>query len=143
MSVQEPSATDCTAVLREAWTTLPESSSRPLPATLAQSRNLAHASLKTAVFVLKNRGVATSVLRRFDEFYYFCLNLLRAFSQPRKHSFGDSCKSTFISAVHACGTYEPWLNDEVKLCGPSKVQGSKKVAFGRYAKIHQTLVHPH
>ena len=39
----------CTAVLREAWTTLPESSSRPLPATLAQSRNLAHASLETAV----------------------------------------------------------------------------------------------
>ena len=38
-----------TAVLREAWATLPESSSRPLPATLAQSRNLAHASLKTAV----------------------------------------------------------------------------------------------
>ena len=38
-----------TAVLREAWSTLPESSSRPLPATLAQSRNLAHASLKTAV----------------------------------------------------------------------------------------------
>ena len=28
---------------------LPESSSRPLPAALAQSRNLAHASLKTAV----------------------------------------------------------------------------------------------
>ena len=39
----------CTAVLREAWATLPESSSRPLPATLAQSRNLAHASLETAV----------------------------------------------------------------------------------------------
>ena len=29
---------------------LPESSSQPLPATLAQSRNLAHASLETAVF---------------------------------------------------------------------------------------------
>ena len=28
---------------------LPKSSSRPLPAILAQSRNLAHASLKTAV----------------------------------------------------------------------------------------------
>ena len=28
---------------------LPESSSRPLPATMAQSRNLAHASLETAV----------------------------------------------------------------------------------------------
>ena len=41
----------CTAVLREAWATLPESSSWPLPAaaTLAQSRNLAHASLETAV----------------------------------------------------------------------------------------------
>ena len=39
----------CTAVLREAWATLPESSNRPLPATLAQSRNLAHASLETAV----------------------------------------------------------------------------------------------
>ena len=38
------------AVLREAWATLPESSSRPLPATLAQSRNLAHASLETAVY---------------------------------------------------------------------------------------------
>ena len=38
-----------TAVSREAWATLPESSSRPLPATLAQSRNLAHASLETAV----------------------------------------------------------------------------------------------
>ena len=38
-----------TAILREAWATLPESSSRPLPATLAQSRNLAHASLGTAV----------------------------------------------------------------------------------------------
>ena len=37
------------AVLREAWATLPESSSRPLAATLAQSRNLAHASLVTAV----------------------------------------------------------------------------------------------
>ena len=30
-----------TAVLREAWATLHESSSRPLPATLAQTRNLA------------------------------------------------------------------------------------------------------
>ena len=40
---------DTTAVLREARATLPESSSRPLPATLAQSRNLAHASLKTTV----------------------------------------------------------------------------------------------
>ena len=39
----------CTAVLREAWARLPESSSRPLQATLAQSRNLAHASLETAV----------------------------------------------------------------------------------------------
>ena len=38
-----------TAVLREAWATLPESSSRHLPATLAQSRNLAHASLETAI----------------------------------------------------------------------------------------------
>ena len=38
-----------TAVLREGWATLPESSSWPLPATLAQSRNLAHASLETAV----------------------------------------------------------------------------------------------
>ena len=36
-----------TAVLREAWATLPESNSRPLLATLAQSRNLAHASLET------------------------------------------------------------------------------------------------
>ena len=41
----------CTAVSREAWATLRESSSRPLPATLAQSRNLAHASLKSAVFI--------------------------------------------------------------------------------------------
>ena len=40
---------DHTAVLREAWAMLPESSSRPLAATLAQSRNLAHASLETAV----------------------------------------------------------------------------------------------
>ena len=38
-----------TVVSREAWATLPESSSLPLPATLAQSRNLAPASLKTAV----------------------------------------------------------------------------------------------
>ena len=38
-----------TAVLREAWATLPESSSLPLPATLAQTRNLAHASLETAL----------------------------------------------------------------------------------------------
>ena len=38
-----------TAVLTEAWAMLPESSSQPLPATLAQSRNLAHASLETAV----------------------------------------------------------------------------------------------
>ena len=38
-----------TAVLREAWSMLPESSSLPLPAILAQSRNLAHASLETAV----------------------------------------------------------------------------------------------
>ena len=35
--------------MREAWATLPEGSSRPLLATLAQSRNLAHASLETAV----------------------------------------------------------------------------------------------
>ena len=41
----------CTAVLREAWVTLPESSSRPLLATLAQTHNLAHASLETAVYV--------------------------------------------------------------------------------------------
>ena len=49
-----------TAVLREAWATLPESSSRPLLATLAQSRNLAHASLETAVpvcLVLNNLRV--------------------------------------------------------------------------------------
>ena len=38
--------------MREAWATLPESSSRPLPAALAQSRNLAHASLETAVHLL-------------------------------------------------------------------------------------------
>ena len=41
----------CTAALSEASTTLPESSSRPLPAKMAHSRNLAHASLETAVFV--------------------------------------------------------------------------------------------
>ena len=40
-----------TALLREAWATLPESSSQPLPATPAQSRNLAHASLETAVYL--------------------------------------------------------------------------------------------
>ena len=40
-----------TAVLSEARTTLPESSSRPLPAKMAHSRNLAHASLETAVQV--------------------------------------------------------------------------------------------
>ena len=39
----------CTAALSEARTTLPESSSRPLPAKMAHSRNLAHASLETAV----------------------------------------------------------------------------------------------
>ena len=39
--------------MREAWATLAESSSRPLPATLAQSHNLAHASLETAVDSLK------------------------------------------------------------------------------------------
>ena len=39
----------CTAVSREAWATMPESSSRPLLATLAQSRTLAHASLETTV----------------------------------------------------------------------------------------------
>ena len=39
-----------TAVLREAWAPLPESSSRPLTATLAQSRILDHASLETAVY---------------------------------------------------------------------------------------------
>ena len=44
--------TFCTAVLREAWAMLPESSSGPLPATLAQSRNLAHASLETAVCII-------------------------------------------------------------------------------------------
>ena len=33
-------------------TMLPKSSSRPLPATLARSRNLAHASLETAVILL-------------------------------------------------------------------------------------------
>ena len=41
-----------TAVSREAWAMLPESSSRPLPATLAQTRNLAHASLKSAVNII-------------------------------------------------------------------------------------------
>ena len=49
-SIQLPFLSEAfTAVLREAWATLTESSSRPLPATLAQSRNLAHASLETAV----------------------------------------------------------------------------------------------
>ena len=38
-----------TAALSEARTMLPESSSRPLPAKMAHSRNLAHASLETAV----------------------------------------------------------------------------------------------
>ena len=38
--------------MREAWATLPESNSRPLLATLAQSRNLAHASLETAVVLI-------------------------------------------------------------------------------------------
>ena len=51
-----------TAVLREAWATLPESSSRPLPATLAQSRNLAHASLKTAVYEAKDERSFTSLI---------------------------------------------------------------------------------
>ena len=49
LSLRGTSGCNETAILREAWATLPESSSRPLPATLAQSRNLAHASLKTAV----------------------------------------------------------------------------------------------
>ena len=48
-SFEEKAGKYNTAVLREAWAMLPESSSRPLLATLAQSRNLAHASLKTAV----------------------------------------------------------------------------------------------
>ena len=47
-----------TAVSREAWATLPESSSQPLPATLAQTRNLAHASLETAVQAKAVRGNA-------------------------------------------------------------------------------------
>ena len=45
-----------TAVLREAWATLPKSSSRPLPASLAQSRNLAHASLETAVCIFIDKS---------------------------------------------------------------------------------------
>ena len=40
-----------TAVLREAWATLPEGISLPLPATLAQTRNLAHSLLETAVSI--------------------------------------------------------------------------------------------
>ena len=51
-----------TAVLREAWAMLPESSSRSLPATLAQSRNLVHASLETAVVVQEIGLVLHSVL---------------------------------------------------------------------------------
>ena len=43
---------------------LPESSSRPLPAKMAKSRNLAHASLETVVA------------------YHFCLALPAAFMQP-------------------------------------------------------------
>ena len=41
-----------TAALSEARTTLPESSSWPLPANMAHSRNLAHASPETAVISL-------------------------------------------------------------------------------------------
>ena len=48
---------------------LPESSSRPLPAALAQSRNLAHASLETAVvFIARKfqiRIVAATPKRRY------------------------------------------------------------------------------
>ena len=44
-----------TAALSEARTTLPESSCRPLPAKMAHSRNLAHASLETAVHDTKGR----------------------------------------------------------------------------------------
>ena len=47
-----------TAILIEAWATLPESSSWPLPATMAQTRNLAHASLETAVLLIS--GVLVS-----------------------------------------------------------------------------------
>ena len=61
-----------TVVLRDAWAKLPDSSSRPLPATLAQSRNLAHASLETAVHppsqmnkiprgIMQNRCIGSSV----------------------------------------------------------------------------------
>ena len=39
----------CTAVLREAWATLLEGNSGPLPATVATTWNLAHPSLETAV----------------------------------------------------------------------------------------------
>ena len=46
-----------TAALSEARTTLPESSSRPLPAKTAHSRNLAHASLETAVRKKQNGAV--------------------------------------------------------------------------------------
>ena len=38
-----------TAALSEARTTLPERNSRPLPAKMAHSRNLAHASLEIPV----------------------------------------------------------------------------------------------
>ena len=41
-----------TAALSEARTMLPESSSRPLPAKMAHSRNLAHAPLETAVSII-------------------------------------------------------------------------------------------
>ena len=57
----------CTAVSREAWATLPESTSRPLPATLAQTRNLAHASLETAVMHGLSFQSKVSSLSRRDE----------------------------------------------------------------------------
>ena len=54
-----------TAILREAWATLSESSSQPLLATLAQSRNLAHASLETAVSKYTTWEKFSSILNVF------------------------------------------------------------------------------
>ena len=61
-----------TAALSEAGTTLPESSSRPLLAKTAHSRNLAHASLETAVSILRRPLISDG----FEDFYPQLLVLL-------------------------------------------------------------------
>ena len=71
---------------------LPESSSRPLPATLAQSRNLAHALLETAVKRCNTMSAST-----FVEFVIPIMSV--KYRETQQQNLDLITKDSLISAI--------------------------------------------